>query len=186
MHLVSIISPKRSFSHSVYDMLYLFLAETVAVFSKRTEGTFMQRIFELVKGMVRKSLERDRASERYVEALSRSLWPWRESWLLALVSLLVVLDYASTYAALELSGKAYVYEGGPLASWALQMGGFVGLLLIDVIAASALLLIALTVRFIYSRFGFRGYGRTAFVVILVPYAVVTMAVIFNNVVLTFI
>ena len=69
--------------------------------------------------MVRKSLERSWTSERYVEALSRSLWPWRESWLLAFVSFLAVLDYVSTYAVLELSGKTCVYEGGPLASWAL-------------------------------------------------------------------
>jgi len=86
--------------------------------------------------MVSKSLERDRASERYVEAVSRFLWPWRESWLLALVGLVAVLDYASTYAVLELSGNEYVYEGGPLASWALQMGGFTGLFLVDMAAAS--------------------------------------------------
>ena len=83
-------------------------------------------------------------------------------------------------------GKAYVYEGGPLASWALQIGGFTSLFLVDMVAASALLLTAITVRFLYSRFGFKGYGRTAFVVVLVPYAVVTMAVIFNNVALTFV
>ena len=80
------------------------------------EETFMHRVFGLAKGMVRKSLERDRSSERYVEAVSRSLWPWRESWLLGLVSLVAVLDYVSTYAVLELSGNTHVYEGGLLAS----------------------------------------------------------------------
>ena len=145
----------------------------------------MHRVFGLAKGVVRRSLERDRSSERYVEAVSRSLWPWPESKLLALVSFLVVLDYASTYAVLELSGKTCIYEGGPLASWALQVGGFTELFLVDVAAASVLLLAALTIRFLYSKFGFNGFGRTAFVVVLVPYVVVTMAAVFNNIVLTF-
>lgn len=145
----------------------------------------MHRVFRLAKGMVRKSLERDRSSERYMEAASRSLWPWRESRLLAFVGLVAVLDYASTYAVLELSGKANVYEGGPLASWALQMGGFTGLFLVDMAAASTLLLAAIAIRSLHYKFGFKGFGRAAFVVVLVPYAVVTMAVVFNNVVLTF-
>lgn len=145
----------------------------------------MHRVFGLVKGTVRKSLERDRSSERYMEAASRSLWPWRESRLLAFVGLVAVLDYASTYAVLELSGKAHVYESGPLASWALQMGGFTGLFLFDIAAAGTLLLAAVTIRALHYRFGFKGFGRAAFVVVLVPYTVITMAAIFNNVVLTF-
>ena len=145
----------------------------------------MHRVFDLAKNMVRKSIERDRAKERYVEAASRSLWPWRESWLLAMVGLVAVLDYVSTYAVLELSGRADIYEAGPLASWALQMGGFSRLFWVDVGAAITLLLLAITVRVLYSKFGFKGFGRTAFVVVLVPYVVVTMAAIFNNVVLTF-
>ena len=145
----------------------------------------MHRMFELAKGVARKSLERDRSSEKYVEVMSRALWPWRGSRLLVLVSLLVVLDYVSTYAVLELSGKTYVYEGGPLASWALQRGGFTGLFIADIAAASALLLVAIAIRFLYSRFGFKGFGQAAFVVILVPYVVVTIAAVFNNIVLTF-
>lgn len=145
----------------------------------------LHRVFGLAKSMVRKSLERDRSSERYVEAVSRSLWPWRESRLLALVLLLAVLDYVSTYAALELSGRMDVYEGGPLASWALRMGGFTRLFWVDMAAVSVLLLAALAFRFLHSKFGFKGFGRTAFVVVLVPYIVITMAAIFNNIVLTF-
>jgi hypothetical protein len=145
----------------------------------------MHRLFRLVKSAVRKSIERDRSTESYVEAASKSLWPWRESWLLGLVSLLAVLDYASTYAFLELSGSKHVYESGPLARWALQMGGFARLFWVDVAAVSALLVAAVTIRFLHFKFGFKGFGRAAFVFILVPYAVITMAVIFNNVVLTF-
>jgi hypothetical protein len=145
----------------------------------------MRRVFTVAKDMARKSLERDRSREPYVEALSRSLWPWRESQLLLLVSLLLILDYISTYAALKLSGNNYVYEGGPLASWALKTGGFTGLLLTDLAAVTILLLAAVTIRFLYSRFGFKGLARTAFVVVLVPYVVITMAAIFNNILLTF-
>lgn len=143
----------------------------------------MHQMLELAKGLVRKSLERDRANERYVEVVSRSLWPWRESRLIALVGFLAVLDYVSTYALLELSGKTHVYEAGPLASWALRMGGFTGLFLVDIAAASALLLAAVTIRFLNSKFGFKGFGRTAFVVVLTPYVVLTMAAIFNNILL---
>ena len=52
-------------------------------------------------------------------------------------------------------------------------------------ATITLLLIAIIIRTLHSNFGFKGFGRTAFVVVLVPYVVVTMAAIFNNVVLTF-
>ena len=139
----------------------------------------------LTKDIIKKSLEVDRSTERYVEAVSRSLWPWGESRLLALVGLLVMLDYLSTFAALELSGNKYLYEGGLLANWALQTAGFAGLFLFNIFIISALLLTALTIRFLHFKFGFEGFGRAAFVVMLAPYVVVTMAAIFNNVLLTF-
>jgi hypothetical protein len=146
----------------------------------------MHRLRERLKEMAQKNRERERSIEPRFEAVSRHLWPWRESRLLALVGLLAVLDYVSTYAALELSGNTRVYEGGPLASWALQIGGFRGLLLVDIAAAGILLLAAVTIRSLHFKLGFKGYGRIAFVVILVPYVVATMAAVFNNVVLTFI
>lgn len=138
-----------------------------------------------VKGMLARSIERDRSWERYLEAASRHLWPWRESRLLAIVGCLAVLDYLSTYVALGLSGKAHFYEGGMLASWALHTGGFGRLLLIDIAAVSALLLAAIAIRFLYIRFGFKGFGRTAFVIALLPYMVITMAAVYNNIALTF-
>ena len=146
----------------------------------------MQRLFKRLKEMARKNRERERSIEPRLEAASRSLWPWQESRLLGLVCCVAALDYVSTYAFLELSGNTQLYEGGPLAAWALQKGGFMGLLLVDIAAASVLLLTAITLRSLHSKFGFKGYGRTAFVLILVPYVVVTMAAIFNNIALTFI
>lgn len=145
----------------------------------------MRGLLRLAKDMVNKSLERDRSSERYVEAVSRVLWPWREAWLLSLVGLLAVLDYISTYAVLELSGKGYIYEGGTLASWALRMGGFGGLLLTDMGAVTALSMGAITTRFFCFKLGFNAFGRATFVVFLVPYAVVGMAAVVNNLLLTF-
>ena len=145
----------------------------------------MHRVFRLAKGIVRKSLERDRANERYVEVVSRSLWPWQESRLLAIVGCLAALDYVSTYAVLELSGNKYVCEGGPLANWALQMGGFTGLFLLDIAAVTTLLLAAVLIQNLHSKFGFKGFGRAAFVVFLVPYVVITTAVVYNNIALTF-
>jgi len=145
----------------------------------------MHRVFGLAKGMVRKSLERDRANERYVEVVSRSLWPWQESRLLVIVGCLAALDYVSTYAVLELSGNKYVCEGGPLANWALQMGGFTGLFLLDIAAVTTLLLAAVFIKYLHSKFGFKGFGRAAFVVFLVPYVVITTAAVYNNIALTF-
>jgi len=145
----------------------------------------MCQVFGLAKGIVRKSLERDRANERYAEVVSRSLWPWQESRLLAIVGCLAALDYVSTYAVLELSGNKYVCEGGPLANWALQMGGFTGLFLLDIAAVTALLLAAVSIQYLHSKFGFKGFGRAAFVVFLVPYVVITTAVVYNNIALTF-
>ena len=140
---------------------------------------------EHMKDMVKRSIRRDRAFEPRIEAMSRRLWPWREPWLAGFVGLLILLDYVSTYAALELSGNKYLYEGGAMASWALRIGGFPMLFWVDVGAAGVLLLLAAMIRFACYRFGFKGFGRAAFVVLLVPYVVVTMGIIFNNIVMTF-
>jgi hypothetical protein len=146
----------------------------------------MQDIFKKMKGAFAKNINRERAFDPFIGRLSRFLWPWRESRLLILAYFLALLDYVSTYAALELSGNKYVYEGGKLASWALQKGGFAGLFLFDVVALTALFIIAVSIRSLYSKFNFNGFGRAGFVVVLVPYVVITMAVVFNNVLLTFI
>ena len=69
-----------------------------------------------------------------------------------------VPDYVGTYAVLELSGKTYVYEDGPLARWTLRMGGFTGLFLVDMAAASALLLATATIRFLHFS-DIQKYGR---------------------------
>jgi hypothetical protein len=142
-------------------------------------------MLEITKDMVRKSIERDRGKERHVESISRALWPWRESLLIILVSFLAMLDYISTYAFLELSGNNNFHESGLIARWALNVNGFKGLLLVDFFAVPALIIIAISARFIYTTVGFRGFGRAAFVVVLTPYVIATMAAIYNNVVLTF-
>ena len=144
-----------------------------------------------MRRQVSKALQRDRSSEPQVHAVSKFLWPWREPWLVALVSLLAlvgivaVLDYTTTYAALQLSGKEYVYEAGWLASWALRSGGFEILLLVDIAAVVGLSLAALAARSLCFRFSYKGFGRAMFVILLMPYAVMAIVAIVNNVVLTF-
>ena len=145
----------------------------------------MNRAIAIARDRIRRSVERERALEKHFEAASIRLWPWRDSSLVALVALLAILDYLSTYAFLELSGNKLLYESGQLASWALRKGG-VGLLFwVDMASVSALILLAVSLRSFQFRLGFRGYGRTCFVVLLLPYMVITLAVVFNNVVLVF-
>ena len=138
------------------------------------------------KERFQRNLEIERGLEKYAVTFSRWLWPWREAKLIIFISCLAALDYASTYAFLKLSVNTDVYESGPLASWALQNGGFGVLFLIDVLAVTVISAVAIGIRYFLERVGFEGYGRTAFVLMLIPYLIVTMAAIFNNIVITFI
>ena len=145
----------------------------------------MNSVLQFIRVRLRKAVERDRRAERYMEAASRFLWRWQESWLLVFVALVALLDYASTYAILALSGKTYLNEAGSLARWALDKGGFAGLFLADLAAVFAISLAAITLRFILFRFGYKGFGRAAFVFLLLPYAVLAMVAVINNLVLTY-
>ena len=149
------------------------------------EENRMNSVLQFMKGRMRKAVERDRRAERYVETASRFLWRWREPWLLVFVFFVALLDYASTYAVLALSGKSYLNEAGSLARWALDKGGFAGLFLADLAAVFAISLAAITLRFILFRLGFKGFGRAAFVFLLIPYAVVALVAVINNLVLTY-
>jgi hypothetical protein len=124
----------------------------------------------------------DRSFDRPVGKISRFLWPLREEWLLLVVGTLFLLDYISTYLALQHVG---ISEEGPLAAWALDVGGFAFLLLIDFVAAVVFALLALLARFLYRRAGLPGYARAAFVILLVPYIVRTAVVVINNFILGF-
>ena len=138
---------------------------------------YWSHITSSAKAMAEKSRQRDRGLECHVEKLSRFLWPWRESWFLVVVGFLCILDYTSTYFALELRGNIHTYESGPLAIWALETGGFAFLLLIDIIAVVTLSFVAIALRHLYLRSGFEGYGRAAFVIFLSPYVVITIIAI---------
>ncbi len=84
------------------------------------------------------------------------------------VALLATLDFLSTYALLELANKRYVYESGPLASWALHTGAFPALLVVDILAVGILWLLAAGARAVYSQAGCYGYARAAYVATLLP------------------
>jgi hypothetical protein len=140
-------------------------------------------VFKSYRDRLNKAREIDKGLGRYAERLSRFIWPWRELWLLAVAGSLSILDFLSTYALLGLSGKVDVYESGRLAVWALDKGGFFLLLLVDVVVVGALSLAALVVRYVYTRNGFRDYGRAAFVFLLMPYVFVAAFAIVNNTIL---
>jgi hypothetical protein len=149
------------------------------------EKNSMNSVLAWMRYRLRKAKERDRRSERYFEAASRFLWRWSLPWLVAFAGFVALLDYGSTYAVLELSGKRYLNEGGPLASWALEKGGFAGLSLADLAAVTAISIAAVVVRFIFLRFGFPGFGRAASVFLLVPYVVMALVAVVNNMVLAY-
>ena len=129
-----------------------------------------------------RSRQKDRGFDPYVGAFSRFFWPFRETWLLVVVGSLFILDYTSTYFGLQ---NANVFEDGPLAAWALRTGGFGFLFVVDMVAAVTVSAVAITARYLYGRFGVRGYGRAAFVVLLAPYVVRTSYVVVNNIILAF-
>ena len=140
----------------------------------------MQQILILMRTRIKSAIERDKKLERPIEKLSRLIWPWQESKLILLVALLAVADYASTFMALKLSANHQVSELGLLANRTLTSGGFAQLLMVD---AAALLVIG--VRALYNRFGFPGFARSAFIFIFVPYTLIIVPVIINNVFLNF-
>jgi hypothetical protein len=145
----------------------------------------MSVFLDKVKYKVHKSVEKERSLERPVEAFSRVLWPYAESKLVLFVGLLAILDYLSTFAVLELSSNSGVSEAGLLAKWALHGGGFFGLLIMDLVCVSTIIGLAIGVRAFYKRLGFNGFGRAAFIFLLVPYFVLIMAVVANNTILSF-
>jgi hypothetical protein len=102
-----------------------------------------------IKDILRRSREIDKNLGRYAGALSRFIWPWRELYLLIVIVSLCIFDYLSTYAVLELNGSNNIYEIGRLAAWALEQGGFLFLLAVDIAAVAAISLIALGSRYLY-------------------------------------
>ena len=145
----------------------------------------MQTILESIRTRIKRAHERDKKLERPIEKVSRAIWPWRESKLILFVTLLAVADYVSTFMALRLSANHQISELGLMANWALSLGGFAQLLLVDAVAIGIFILLALGVRALFNKFGFPGYARTAFIFVFVPYTVIIVPIIINNVFLTF-
>jgi hypothetical protein len=142
---------------------------------------YLKELYQKMNDSFRKNVERERALERPLEVFSQKLWPWPIAKLIKLVFILAALDYVSTYTFLTVSNNPNLVEGGRLAGWALQTGGFFKLLLVDAAAVGGLVILAVGLRAWLSRLGYQGFGRTALVFMLVPYLVVILAVVFNNV-----
>jgi hypothetical protein len=144
----------------------------------------MHKLFDEYRERLRKSNERERRFDRPLEAISRIIWPYTELKLVYYISVLAVLDFLSTFIALELSGGC-VSEVGVIAKWALRSGGFPELLLVDVGVICILIFAALAVRFLYARCGLKGFSRAAFTFLLIPYFVFIIGVVVNNIVVAF-
>ena len=67
----------------------------------------------------------------------------------------------------------------------MRSGGLGWLLVVDALAVFGLIAAAVALRLLVSGRGFKGCGRAVFVLLQLPYALVTSAVVINNVVLTF-
>ena len=143
----------------------------------------MFNLFYGIRVRFQKDVERERRLDGPLGAISRKLWPYPESKLVVYAIIVAILDYTSTFAALELSGNQ-VYEAGLMAKWALKTGGFPGLFLVDVASVSALICMAAGARLLYRSLNLIGFGRAAFVLPIIPYFVITMGVVFNNVLVT--
>jgi hypothetical protein len=145
----------------------------------------MQKVVESIRAGLKRANERDKKLELSIEKVARAIWPWRESKLILFVALLAVADYVSTFMALRLNPNHQISELGLLANWALSLGGFAQLFLVDAAAIGLFILLAFGVRALYNRLGFPGFARAAFIFIFVPYTVIIVPVVINNVFLTF-
>ena len=145
----------------------------------------MLDLFDRVRNRLRKDIERERHLDGHIETISIKLWPYPEKKLVFYVIIMALLDFTSTFTALKLSGNDHVSEVGLLAKWALQDGGFSRLFLVDTIAICTLIFLAIIARSMYVKFGLNGFGRAAFVLLLVPYLVFIFGVIVNNILVAF-
>ena len=146
----------------------------------------LRRLQQIVTDNIRHSVRRDRKFEPSIERVSRYLWPWREAWLVRMAFLVAALDFLSTYALLDLSNKPDAYERGILASRALQIDGFRGLLIMNLVAVGTICLVAIGAKLVYSRFGYHGFARAGFVAAILPYTLAASLAAVNNVVRTMI
>ena len=140
---------------------------------------------DLIKNRFRRDIERERILEPRFEAFSRLLWPWSELKLVLFITTMAICDSISTFTALKLSANNHVTEVGLIASRALKAGGYPYLFLEQIIIIAALLLLAQGARLLYTRWGFPGFGRTAFIFLLIPYTTVISAFVINNIFVTF-
>ena len=146
----------------------------------------MHRLQQTIKENIEQSVRRDRKFEPSLERVSRYLWPWGEAWLVRTAFLVAALDFLSTYVLLDLSNTPNAYERGILASRALQFDGFRGLLIMNLVSVSAICLVAIGARLLYSRFGYHGFARAGFVAAIFPYTLAASLAAVNNIVRTMI
>lgn len=138
-----------------------------------------------LQSIAEKNKLKDRGFDKYIGRFSRFIWPLSEKWLVLLSGILCLMDFSSTYIDLSVIHNPDVVESGPMAGWALGVGGFGFLFIVDIFVVSAMVGIALTARYLYSRSGLKGYARAAFIVLLLPYIVRTVIAVIGNLAIAF-
>jgi len=108
------------------------------------------------------------------------LWP-RGLWLLWFVVLgSTALDYTSTVYALKFSPHP-IYEANALARLAIQLGGFGGLALWDILKIGIYIALAMAISRIAAREKRPGLGRFSSIVLLFYYSLFSLAATVNNI-----
>jgi hypothetical protein len=138
---------------------------------------------ERMHALAQKSRKADTGLDRHAGRLAAFVWPFPTRYLALSVSALAALDFLSTYVNMGILRNPNVVESGPVAAWALGIGGFGFLLAVDIASVGLVLGVALVARRFYFRSGLYGYGHAAFVVVLLPYVVRTAAVVISNIAL---
>jgi len=142
-----------------------------------------ERLLTSLRAAAERNRKRDRDFDTNAGRLSRFLWRFPEHWLSIFAAGLAALDFSTTVWALDFGHSTHVGEAGPLASWALGVGSFPFLFVVDAFAVGAVGISAVLARYLFGRFGFKGYGRAAFVVVFIPYILRAVYAIVNNVIL---
>jgi hypothetical protein len=141
---------------------------------------YFKNLERKLKDAGEKSRKIDQGFDITAGKISRAIWPIREVWLFAVAGFLMLSDFTSTYLAMKNDPR--VGELNPLAAQALNKGGFPLLFLFDLAFVGLWCLLSLGARYLYSRVGYKGYGRAAFVLLMVPYIFWTSLIVVNNVV----
>ena len=111
------------------------------------------------------------------------LWPRGLGLLWFVVLGSTALDYTSTVYALKFSPHP-IYEANALARLAIQLGGFGGLALWDILKIGIYIALTIAINRVSARENRLGLGRFSSIVLLFYYSLFSLAATVNNVLLS--